>query len=276
MISEDLVSQHYSHGGLLEAIKVALIQQGNVMDRLTLADLSAVDEFHVGGRMATEHLLSQVNFAADQEILDVGCGLGGTARYTANKFNNRVTGIDLSAEYIETGKHLCQWVGLDKQVTLHHGSALSMPFEDKKFDGATLCHVGMNIQDKAGLFNEIYRVLKPGSRFAIYDIMLAGSGELIYPLPWATDVSCSYLSSLDEYQLTLTQAGFSVLHVNNRRDFALEFFTALTHRNLTKGGVAPLSLHTVMGTNSGDKINNMLKKIRDNVIAPIELFVHKL
>ena len=150
-----------------------------------------------------------------------------------------------------------------------------MPFEDKNFDGATMFHVGMNVQDKAGLFNEVYRVLKPASTFVIYDIMRVGSGELIYPLPWATDVNCSYLSTLDEYQLALTQADFSVRHVNNRRDFSLNFLTQLTHRNLTKGGIAPLGLHTLMGTNSGDKIKNMLKNMSDNVIAPIELLVHK-
>lgn len=88
-------------------------------------------------------------------ILDVGCGLGGAARYIANKLNNRVTGIDLTQEYIDVGNSLCTWDELDKQITLQQGSALCMPFEDEMFDGTVMLYVGMNISDKISLFAEV-------------------------------------------------------------------------------------------------------------------------
>lgn len=275
MATDSLVSQHYTHGELLCAIQAALSKQGNSIDKLTLADIAPVDEFHIGGRLATEHLLSQVNFSAEQDILDVGCGLGGAARFIANHFNNQVTGIDLTAEYIETGKVLSQWVGLDERVSLYHGSALSMPFEDSQFDGATQFHVGMNIKDKQTLFREIYRVLKPGSTFALYDIMRMESGALAYPVPWATEASCSHLSTVDEYQATLTQAGFIVGDINERREFGLEFFSKMKERNQAQGGPPPLGLHTLMGTHTAVKVDNMLKNIRDGYIAPVELIAYK-
>ncbi|MEC4726917.1 class I SAM-dependent methyltransferase [Shewanella sp. D64] len=275
MATDNLISQHYTHGKLLEAIQGALLQQGHSIDKLTSDDIAPVDEFHIGGRLATEHLFAQINFTAEQHILDVGCGLGGTARYIASQFNNRVTGIDLTAEYIETGRCLSQWVGLDKQVSLCCGNALSMAFDDEAFDGASMFHVGMNIQDKVGLFREVYRVLKPISTFVIYDIMRMGSGELLYPVPWATDVDCSHVSTLEHYQLALTQAGFEVHHVDNRGVFALEFFSQMKARNQTNGGLPPLGLHTLMGRNTVDKIGNMLNNIRAGYIAPVELIAYK-
>ena len=165
MSYDETVSEHYTHGELLGAIQASITKLGKTIDNVTVQDLAPVDEFHIGGRLATDNLLDQLNFSEKDHILDVGCGLGGASRFVANKYNNSVTGIDLTQEYIDVGKALCAWVGLDKQVTLHQGSALSMPFEDETFDGAIMLHVGMNIDDKAKLFTEVYRVLRPGTSF---------------------------------------------------------------------------------------------------------------
>jgi ubiquinone/menaquinone biosynthesis C-methylase UbiE len=89
----------------------------------------------------------------------------------------RVTGIDLTSEYVETGKALCKWVGLDQRIVLHQGSALAMPFADNHFDGAYMLHVGMNIEDKDKLAAEVARVLRPDSAFGIYDVMRTGPGD---------------------------------------------------------------------------------------------------
>ena len=156
------VSDHYLHGDLLKAIEAALPNLGKTLDTVTIVDLAPVDEFHIGGRQATDNLIDQLNFSEQHHVLDVGCGLGGAARYVANKYNNRVTGIDLTPEYIETGRALCNWVELDKYITLEQGSALSMPFQDNMFDGGYMLHVGMNVDDKELLFSETYRVLRPG------------------------------------------------------------------------------------------------------------------
>ena len=76
-------------------------------EQVTIEDLAPIDEFHIGGRLATDNLIDQLNFSAQGYVLDVGCGLGGAARYVATKYKNRVAGIDLTPEYIETGKVLC-------------------------------------------------------------------------------------------------------------------------------------------------------------------------
>jgi len=274
--NDKAVSKHYLHGGLLQAIKAALPQLNKTIDDITIEDLAPVDEFHIGGRQATERFFGQLNFSEQDHLLDVGCGLGGASRYVANKYNNRVTGIDLTAEYIETGNTLCAWVKLDKQVSLRQGSALSMPFQDEAFDGAYMMHVGMNIEDKPRLFEQIGRVLKPGSMLGVYDVMQCEDGGLTYPVPWATEKSTSFLNSPDYYKHVLESAGFEILKENNRREFALEFFKNLREKNEARGGPLPLGLHTLMKESTAIKTKNMIHNITKGYISPVEIIARKI
>jgi ubiquinone/menaquinone biosynthesis C-methylase UbiE len=275
MTYDAVVSKHYTHGNLIDAIHAAVIKLGKTTDTVTVEDLGPVDEFHTGGRPATTHLLSQLNFSSQDHILDVGCGLGGASRLIASQVNSRVSGIDLTQEYIDTGNALCSWVGLDKQVTLHQGSALSMPFEDESFDGALMLHVGMNIEDKVNLFREIYRVLSPGASFGVYDIMLNGEGEMAYPVPWATESSTSQLASPKQYKQALSLAGFKLTAENNRREFVLEFFKQMKAKVEANGGPPPLGLHVLMQESTAIKIKNMVENITAGLIAPVEIIVQK-
>jgi len=275
MSYENAVSEHYTHGNLMGVIEAAITKLGKTTDNVTVDDLGPIDEFHTGGRIATANLLDQLNFSYPDHILDVGCGLGGTSRLIANQLNSRVTGIDLTEEYIRVGNTLCSWVGLDNQITLHQGSALSMPFGDESFDGALMLHVGMNIEDKEKLFTEIYRVLRPGACFGVYDVMQVNAGELSYPVPWATATATSSLASPDEYRRTLDKAGFKVTKENNRREFALEFFKQLKANIAANVNPPPLGLHVLMQESTVEKVNNMVENIATNFIAPIEMIAHK-
>jgi ubiquinone/menaquinone biosynthesis C-methylase UbiE len=272
---EKVVSEHYTHGKLLGTIQASLSKLGKTIDNITIEDLAPLDEFHIGGRLATNNLLDQVNFSGQDHILDVGCGLGGASRFVASKYNNRVTGIDLTQEYVEVGKVLCNWLGLDKQVTLQQGSALAMPFEKETFDGAFMLHVGMNIDDKEKLFAEIYRLLRPGAFFAVYDVMRINDGELSYPVPWATENSSCRLSTPDEYKQALNSAGFTVSIENNRRQFALDLFKKMRAKREERRGLPSLGLHTLMEEKTAMVVKNMISGIVVDLIAPVELIARR-
>lgn len=195
MSYERRVAEHYHHGDLLHAIETAFRQSGKALSDMRIEDLADIDEFHIGGRQATDQVLGQRMLSEQDHLLDIGCGLGGACRYMADRYRCRVTGIDLTQTYIDTGNILCSWVSLAQQVELVAGSALAMPFEAARFSGAYMLHVGMNIEDKAQLCAEVHRVLTPGARFTLYDVMQEKPGALLYPVPWATDASTSFVSS---------------------------------------------------------------------------------
>ncbi|MDX5152452.1 MAG: methyltransferase domain-containing protein [Acidiferrobacterales bacterium] len=275
MLDEAIISQHYTHGNLLGAIEGSVSKLGKTTGNITVDDLAPVDEFHIGSRIATAHLLDQLQYSKTDRILDIGCGLGGAARYVASNYGCQVDGIDLTPEYIDTGNTLCGWVGLDQQVKLHQGSALALPFEDENFDGAFMLHVGMNIDDKVALFKEVSRVLKPGARFGVYDIMRIEEGEVPYPMTWAPDAGTSSLATPDAYRDALEQAGFSVSAEANRRDFALEFFKQMQEKVKANGGPPPLGLHTLMQDSTPVKLKNLVDSIAAGLIAPVEIIGQK-
>ncbi|MDX1522985.1 MAG: class I SAM-dependent methyltransferase [Anaerolineae bacterium] len=274
MLNDNAVAKHYTRGNLLNAIQKSLAGLGKTAGTVTIDDLAAIDEFHIGGRYATERLLNQLNLAEHDHILDVGCGLGGAARFAANTYNIYVTGIDVTAEYIETGKALCAWVGLDEQVTLRQGDVMAMSFEDETFDGGFMMHVGMNIENKHQLFREIYRVMRPGTVFGVYDIMQVGNGELAYPVPWATVSSTSRLATPQQYNQALAEAGFKVSPAQNYGEYALDFFQRVQAKTRARG-LPPLGLHTLIGESMAVKFQNMIAGIKAGHIAPVEIIAQK-
>jgi len=267
---EQAVAQHYAHGSLEDSILKALGAAGKDVNRLTPKDLAPVDEFHVGGRPATIAFAEQFAPQPGMRLLDIGCGLGGAARYFASEHGCRVTGIDLSAEYAAVANALAARVGLSDRVSCQQGSALALPFANESFDGAYLFHVGMNIEDKAKLFSEVRRVLTTGGVFGIYDVMRLAAGDLHYPVPWTSSAEVSFVADAESYRSLLAAAGFEVLKERSRRDFALETFAQMKAR-AASGAPSPLGLHIVMGASAGQKVKNMMGDITAGLIAPTEM-----
>jgi ubiquinone/menaquinone biosynthesis C-methylase UbiE len=269
------VSQHYTHGNLVAAIRAGIESLGKTINSINIDDLAPVDEYHIGGRQASEDFLSQLDLTPEKQVLDVGCGLGGAARFVASRYGCHVTGIDLTPEFIETGKVLCGWVGLDSRISLRQGSALAMPFADRVFDRAYMLHVAMNIDDKVKLCSEVSRVLRPNSLFGIYDIMRIGDGELTYPVPWAMTAASSAVATPTHYREALDRAGFAVIAERNRRDFALAHYDQLRAKIALAGRPPPLGHHILMGTNTPKYLQNMIENISTGRIAPVELIARK-
>ena len=80
MLNDKAVLQNYAHGDLLNAIEAGLTTLGKSKESVSLDDLAPIDEFHIGSRGATVHLMEQLAFSVQSHVLDVGCGLGGAAR----------------------------------------------------------------------------------------------------------------------------------------------------------------------------------------------------
>ena len=267
---ENTIIQHYGADDLLARIDAGLKSSGIDPARLTLEDLAPVDEFHIGGREATQHALSKMSLNALDHVLDVGCGLGGAARYIASELCCRVTGIDLTPEFVHVARELTARLGLSASLNFKTANALAMPFEDETFDAAISFHVAMNIADRAGLYAEIARVIRPGATFCIYDVMKTGPGDIVYPAPWAETAEISHVISPEETQEYLRQAGFEIVEIENRRDFALQFFR---HRiaGSENDGPPPLGIHLLLGETWREKFKTTLQNTEAGRIAPVQI-----
>ena len=108
------IERHYGRGGLLERVLAALTAAGKNVDNLTIDDLAAVDEFHSRRRRATEELAQMLAPTPGQKLVDIGSGLGGPSRYLAKMCGCKVSGIDLTAEFVATAADLTRRVGLSR------------------------------------------------------------------------------------------------------------------------------------------------------------------
>jgi ubiquinone/menaquinone biosynthesis C-methylase UbiE len=223
MGTETAVAGHYGRGRLEELILGAVAREGKDPENLTAVDLAAVDEFHVGGLEATQELAKHMELRAGLRLLDVGSGIGGPARYFAAEHGCKVTGIDLTEEFVRVAGSLTKRTKLDALVEFRQASALELPFDANTFDGAYMIHVGMNIADKAGIFREVRRVLKPAGLFTIFDIVRAAEGAIKYPVPWALSEETSFVGNVKDYRDALQNAGFHLAQERRRGPFAIEF-----------------------------------------------------
>lgn len=266
---ETEVARHYGDTDLLGRIFAGLEAAGADLSNLHADDLAPVEEFHIGGRKATAHAVDKMFLSTDQHVLDVGCGIGGAARYMASSTGCEVTGIDLTPEYIEVAKTLTELTGLENKVKFDICSALSMPFDDQTFDAAITLHVAMNIRERAALYREIARVMKAGSTLYIFDVMKKDDEPLRFPVPWAQSGDTSYLTTPDETCALLEEAGFDVFEIGDRTEFALEFFRE--NMAASANGPPPLGIHLVMGESAGEKLKNVMRNIESGRIAPVQM-----
>ncbi|WP_342236787.1 class I SAM-dependent methyltransferase [Inquilinus sp. OTU3971] len=270
MEAEQQVARHYGRSGIEQAFLDALRAAGKDIDHLQPGDLSGADEFHLGGPAATAALAADLGLGPETHLLDIGCGIGGPARHLAAALDCRVTGIDLTAEFVEAAEALTRRCGL--AVSFRQGSALAMPFPDGAFDAATLIHVGMNIADKAALFAEVRRVLKPGARFGVYDIMRVAEGDLPYPMPWAATPETSFVEPPETYRRLLGQAGFTIEAEHDRSDLALRLGREARERAAARGP-SPLGPHLLMGPTAPQRVANVMATLERGLIAPVEIIV---
>jgi len=269
------VSSHYAKDGLLERLHAALRDDGVDPDRPTIAELAPYDHFHGRGLEATEELAGALSVAATDHVLDVGSGIGGPARYMADRFSCRVTGIDLTAEFCDVARHLTRLLGLEDRVSFEEGDALAMPFADASFDGAYSMNVSMNIANKAGFYEELHRVLRPGAWLILSEIALGPNGDPDYPTPWARTAEASFLATPAETHTGLEAGGFTILAARETTEEVLAFRNR--SRAMVERGEKPphRAVHLIHGDLAPEATANTSRGLAQERIIPIEILCRK-
>lgn len=268
------VAGHYGIERLGEKILDAARRSGLDVDALTPADLAPIDEFHMGGRAATAHIVGLMDLPGGARVLDIGCGLGGVARYLAAEKGCRAAGIDLTPEYVDVARMLTERTGLTDRVEFHLGSALDLPFAEASFDAATTFHVAMNIADRARLYAEAARVVRPGGCFANFDVMKGPAEGMVFPVPWAESGDTSFLVTPEEMERLLRDSGFDVVHTEDRSELAIAHHRA----RLAEASAAErpaLGLHLLQGETAGVKSRNMVKMLEAKQILLVGMIARR-
>jgi SAM-dependent methyltransferase len=254
----------YSTGLSQPNIEQALIAAGKDLGHLVPADLGLLEDFHTMGRYATSQLVDLAGITGDTAVLDAGSGIGGTARYLADRFGCTVDAVDLTDEYCQTHRWLNRLVGLDNRISVHQGDVTRFPFADNTFDVAISQHVQMNVADKARLYSETRRVLSTHGRLALWDITIGAPSELDYPLPWAECPAQSHLVSPDDLRAVVESSGFAIEHWNDLTDQAGALMQAMLAQPAT-----PLGLHAFVADFSR-KAENLTAALSDGRLRVIQ------
>jgi len=272
----DSVAAHYARENLSDAICAALEADGKDLSALTIDDLQMVDEFHTRGRQTTAEVVDLIDFEAGHHVVDLGSGLGGPARYIASHFGCRVSGIDLTQDFVDAATRLSALVGLSDKTEFQAGSALETPFEDARFDRAITIQMQMGIADKAAFYQEIYRILKPGGRFAFQDIVAGpAEGHIHTPTPWATAPGHSFLMPHDELRDTIEAAGFTNEVWRDTTAAMKEWQSRQRVQPKPEGPRPALGIHLVLGPTADEKRRNTARNLMEDRIGYVQAVFHK-
>jgi len=264
------VARHYASQGIVGRILDALGDGAEV----TADSLAPMDHFHGRGLTATKELADLLQPQEGELVLDVGCGIGGPARWIAEHYRCRVHGIDLTEDYCDAAEQLNRLTGLQDRVAITHGSALDMPFDHGTFDRAYSQNVAMNIADKRAFYCEIFNVLRPGGRLALSNIGRGSKGDPYYPTPWAETASTSFLARIDETRADLEAAGFEIVSLEDTTARTRPM-TMATLERFEQQGFPPLHIHVAFGDHLKQYLLNSLRSVRDGRATTIEALVRK-
>lgn len=269
---EAALNEHYGVTDLADEILEAFENAGKDVEALTRDDISSFDEFHIRGREATRELASLAGVEAESRLLDVGCGVGGPARTLAAEFGCEVTGLDIVEEYCRAAEHFTERVGLSDTVRFDQGNALDLPFEDEQFDAIWFEHTLMNIEDKGRVFEETSRVLKPGGTLALYEICAGTGGDPVFPVPWASDPSLSYLETPDRQREIILGRGFDEVTWRDVTEPSLGWFrdVVASMRSRPADAPPPLGLNLLMGEETPTKATNVVRNLEEDRIVVVQ------
>lgn len=268
------ISEHWGTGDVYARILEAMEEASISPDAVTVEQLAPLDHFHARGFPATVELADALPIQPGHNIVDIGCGLGGPARYLAKRFGCRVSGVDITQPFVEAANKLTALLKMERQVEIELGDGQRLPYGDAIFDGGYTQHVTMNIADRALFFGEAFRVLRHGAFFAITEHGLGPQGSPHYPVPWSDDGRESYLVRPADTVTCLKETGFVDIEVEDTGEKYLKAYRRAIEL-AAQGALPPLGAHILMGQTAPAKTRNAARNIEEGRTHPIQIICSK-
>ena len=268
------ISEHWGTGDVYARIMKAMEAASISPDAVTVEQLAPLDHFHARGFPATVELADALPIQPGHHIVDIGCGIGGPARYLAQRFGCRVSGVDITQPFVEAANRLTTLLKMERQVEIELGDGQHLPYGEAMFDGAYTQHVTMNIADRALFFGEAFRVLRPGAFFAVTEHGLGPEGSPHYPVPWSEDGSGSYLVRPADTVTYLNEVGFVDVKLEDTGAKYLQGYRRAIEL-AAQGALPPLGVHVLMGQMAPEKTRNAARNIEERRTHPIQIICSK-
>lgn len=269
---EARVRAYWAPRGDLSAIDRDLRKKGLDPACPAPASLAVHDQLHAGLDQGTAALCGWAGITPGCRVIDLGAGLGGTARQLARDLDCRAEAIDLSPELTAAGAELTRRMGLASRV-VHRCCGFSDLRAEGGFDVALIQFVDMQVRDKGVLYRAAHESLAPGGRVIWHDWLAGDGGAPFYPMFWSRDGDCSFPIRRDEFTFALGQAGLDLARLETIDDLTVGWFER------SREGI-----HKVLGridrsTEEGarraarlvrllEEVDNALGNIRDQRLVP--------
>ncbi len=264
MTDQATIIEQYGASDFVARVEGVLHQAGFGDGAIPWPALAPLDQFHVGGAAATAALAEKLAISPGSVGLDIGCGLGGPSRHLASQYDCGMRGIDLNPSLIDLATMLTRRCGLAERVTHVTGDATNLPFEPVSFDFAWTQHVVMNIANRQALYAGVFRALRPGGLFAMFDVLAGAAGPLHFPVPWARDPAASFLLTADATRAVLEACGFAVVEWSDATELGQAWFQEqATAAQSRPENLRALALPLIMGADFPTRVQNLGRNFRE-------------
>lgn len=206
-----IVRNHWINRDNYKKLMATLERGGASVDDLDIDRLSPRDQMHAGLLDATKTFVDWIGLKPGSSVLDLGSGLGGSARFLASAYNAAVTAIDFCPELNEAAARITRHLGLEDMVE-HLCMDVTAPCDLKTggFDLVWIQHVDMQVANKSELYACAARHLIQGGRVVWHDWLAGPGGPVIWPLFWSADGEISFLADREEFTNLLDSAGLEI------------------------------------------------------------------